>query len=150
MTSPLRRDRIGGGLCVAIGLGVLWEASRYSIGTLGKMGPGFYPAALGVVLTVMGCLIAATASNDEVADPLHDVPDTPQWRGRLCIVAGVALFIVLNSLSGLLLATFACVLVAALGDRSASLRGSLALAAVMTGFGALLFRWLLNVNLPLW
>jgi hypothetical protein len=150
MNSARRRDYIAGALCSALGVGTVTEASRYSIGTLGAMGPGFYPAVLGAILAVTGVLIAANASDHETADPLHAVTERVDWRGVVCIISAVALFIVLVENAGLLAATFVAVLVAALGDRQATLRGSAALAAGIALFGAILFRWLLSVDLPLW
>ena len=39
--------------------------------------------------------------------------------------------------------------VSALGDRSATFRGSLALATLATGIAAVLFSWILKFQLPL-
>ncbi len=147
----LRRvDTWAGLLCLVIGLGVLWQAESYSIGTLGQMGLGFYPAVLGVLLAGIGVAITFTGTDTIEADPLHAMPAGTEWRGRLCIVAGVALFILGAEHLGMVVATFACVFVAALGDRTATLLGSLLLAGGITLFGAVLFHGLLNVSLPLW
>jgi putative Ca2+/H+ antiporter (TMEM165/GDT1 family) len=145
-----RVDTWAGVLCLVIGLLVLWQAESYSIGTLGQMGPGFYPAVLGTLLAVIGVLIAVTGTDAVEEDPLHAMPAGAEWRGRLCIVAGIGLFILFAERLGMVIATFACVFVAALGDRTATLLGSLILAAGITTFGAVLFHSLLNVSLPLW
>ncbi len=145
-----RSDTWAGLLCLAIGLLTLWEANRYSIGTLGHMGPGFYPAVLGTLLAIVGALIVLTGGPAVDVDPLHAVPEGAEWRGRLCIIGGIVLFILLAENLGLIAATFACVFVAAMGDRKATIPASLALACAITVFGALLFRGLLGVNLPLW
>jgi len=46
-------------------------------------------------------------------------------------------------------ATFACVFIAALGDRTATFKGSFLLAAGVTFFGVLLFAYLLKVPFPI-
>jgi hypothetical protein len=145
-----RGDTWAGLLCLAIGLGTVFEARRYTIGSLGEMGPGFYPAVLGTLLAGIGVLIAATGGGTAHVDPLHDVPAGAEWRGRICIVAGIVLFIALAEHTGLVAATFACVFTAAMGDRGATPAGSAVLAAAITLFGAALFRGLLGINLPLW
>lgn len=145
-----RVDAWAGLLCVAIGLLTLFEANRYTIGSLGRMGPGFYPAILGCLLTGIGVLMAIVGVEQPAEDPLHAFPQGPEWRGRLCIVGGVALFILLAEHAGLAPATFACVFTAALGDRKAVFGEALGLAVGITIFGALLFRYFLGVNLPLW
>lgn len=150
MILPARRDYAAGALCAALGLGTIVEANRYIIGTLSDMGPGFYPAVLGSIMTLMGVLIACAPATTEQADPLHQVPDRADWRGCGCIIAAVVLFILLDSQFGLVPAALASVFVAALGDRQATLLGSCVLAVCVTVFGAVLFRWLLNVDLPLW
>jgi hypothetical protein len=145
-----RTDSWAGLLCVAIGGVTLWQANSYSIGTLAQMGPGFYPAILGVLLTGVGVLIVLAGGAPVEADPLHDMPAGPEWRGRLCILGGMAVFILTVERLGMVMATFGCVLVAAMGDRRATLSASVALAGAITVFGALLFHGLLGIALPLW
>jgi hypothetical protein len=159
-----RRDALSGIICIVVGLGAVLEASRYTIGSLSRMGPGFYPAVLGALLALVGVMITgaalAFAPAPDDADPLlAGVPglagglepaSRPDWRGWFCIIAGGVLFIVFASLTGLASAIFACVFVAALGDRTASLRGSLVLALCMTLFGTVLFGYLLRIAMPLW
>jgi hypothetical protein len=145
-----RTNSWAGLLCVAIALLTLWEAKRYTIGSLGEMGPGYYPAILGGLLAVVGLLIALTGGDAAAEDPLHAMPVGVEWRGRLCIIAGVALFILFAEHLGMVAATFSCVFVAAMGDRQARVAGSAVLAGGVTLFGTLLFRGLLGVSLPLW
>jgi hypothetical protein len=58
MISNERRDYYAGGLMVVIGIGVAVMGSRYQIGTLTKMGPGFVQTVLGVLLVIIGAAIA--------------------------------------------------------------------------------------------
>jgi uncharacterized membrane protein len=150
--SPRKRDLVSGMLCVAGGIGVLCEAYKDKIGSLDRLGPGFYPAVLGVLLILVGMLITATtltgSSHDD--DAAGDTIAAPDWRGCLCIVGGVLAFVFVAWLAGLAPAIFACVFVGALGDRTASLRGSLIMAAVMAITGTVLFGYLLGINMPLW
>ena len=58
----LHKDVWGGALMVAIGAGVVWwTALQYPIGTLQRMGPGYFPLALGIILMATGACIAAKA-----------------------------------------------------------------------------------------
>jgi uncharacterized membrane protein YjgN (DUF898 family) len=147
-----RRDVLAGIICIVAGLGAVAEASRYTIGSLSRLGPGFYPAVLGALLALMGIMILAAALAfapvpDEIDQALAGRPD---WRGWVCIIGGVVLFILFAWLAGLAPAIFACVFTAALGDRTASVRGSIVLALGMTVFGTVLFGYLLGINIPLW
>lgn len=144
-----KRDFYAGGLMVLFGLVMALKGPTYTLGTLMHMGPGFMPTALGVILIVLGILIAAPASGarDEHDDQI--MPENPQWWGWLCIVAGPLLFILFGSYGGLIPGTFACVFVAALGDRTTTWKGALGLAAFVTAFGVLLFSYILRIPMPI-
>jgi hypothetical protein len=143
------RDFYAGGLMMLIGLGASLEGLTYQLGTLTHMGPGFFPVALGIILTVLGMLIAATAVARRPTDEQASVPKRPEWRGWFCILAGPILFIILGLYGGMVPAAFACVFVCALGDRTATLKGSFSLAVVVTAFAAFLFSYLLRIPFPL-
>jgi hypothetical protein len=143
------RDFYAGGLLMLIGLGASLEGLTYQLGTLTHMGPGFFPVALGVILTALGMLIAATALARGSAGDKSSLPKQPEWRGWFCIIAGPILFIILGLYGGMIPATFACVFVCALGDRTATLKGSFNLAVIVTAFAALLFSYLLRIPFPL-
>jgi Tripartite tricarboxylate transporter TctB family len=146
-----KRDFYAGGLMVLFGLVMALHGPSYRIGTLMHMGPGFMPTVLGVILTILGILIAATGSGVSGPDDAHDeriLPEHPQWWGWFCILAGPVLFIVFGSYGGLAPATFACVFMSALGDRNTTWKGALGLAAFMTAFGVLLFSFVLRIPMP--
>ena len=140
------RDRLAGGVVALLGLGTAYAAWGYQVGTPQRMGPGFFPFALGCVLAGLGVLLAV-APGAPGGGPA--VAFRPEWKGWLCIAGGVLAFIMLGAYFGLVPATFGCVLVAALGDRTATWRQSVLFAAGVTVFGALLFSYLLKVPLPL-
>jgi hypothetical protein len=144
-----KRDYYAGALMMLLGLGASLEGQRYGIGTLTRMGPGFFPVALGVIMIFIGILIAGSAyvSTEEEQDRFF--PAEKQWRGWLCIIASPICFIVLGEFVGLLPATFACVFVAALGDKEATLKSSFILAAGVTFFGILLFSYVLKISFPI-
>ncbi|HZT25968.1 MAG TPA: tripartite tricarboxylate transporter TctB family protein [Pseudolabrys sp.] len=143
----LKRDYYAGALMMLLGLITAHEGSNYPMGTLYQMGPGYFPIALGILLIFLGALIALTAIGSTVEEQEFSMPK-PEWRGWACIIAGPVLFIVLGRSTGMLPATFACVFVAALGDRETTLKGALVLSTVVTIFGVLLFHYLLQLPMP--
>src|SRR6202046_1048181 len=141
----LKRDYYAGGLMLLLGVGAAVTGSGYKFGTLARMGPGFMPVVLGVVLAFLGILIAGTALGSSEGDGKKFLPDNPQWFGWLCILGGPVLFIILGQYLGMIPAVFACVFVCALGDKTATYQSSLILAAGITVFGVLLFHYLLCI-----
>lgn len=154
--TPSQKNHYGGALMVLVGLSAIYASSTYHIGSLERMGPGYFPCAVGVLLAFVGVLIACSGSKEEDAAEVTGVPakDThahglPDLRGGLCIVLGVAAFQFFGAYLGLLPATFAIVFISALGDRENTVGKSALLALAMVVVAAVVFHWGLQLQLPL-
>jgi Tripartite tricarboxylate transporter TctB family len=146
------REHYAGLLMALIGAGAIYKGIEYGVGSLTNMGSGFFPVVLGVGLVLMGTLMsAARVPVQGGADALVDshAIHAPDWRGAAAIIAAVALFILLANRAGLAPATFACVFVGALGTSSTRLAEAAILAAAVTVFGVVLFRYGLQVQFPI-
>ena len=150
------KDHSGGVLLIAVGAAVVIAGVGYGMGSLRQMGSGFFPVVLGVLMALVGVALLATAPRAADAATAEPPPETAhlagpvvQWRGWLCILGGVLAFVVLGEHGGLVPAAFAAVFIAALGDRSNSVRAAAALAALMTALGVLVFHYGLHLLLPL-
>jgi Tripartite tricarboxylate transporter TctB family len=146
--SRLQRDHYAGGLMILLGLGTLVQASRYQIGSLETMGPGFFPTILGGILLAIGVLIAVSADGASQEPQTSEEFGSPDWRGWFCIILGVLSFIALAQSAGLFPATFACVFISALGDRTCQVRNAFFLALGLAVFGVALFSYGLEIPLP--
>lgn len=147
-----KRDFYAGGLMILIGLGIALKGGTYRTGTLMHMGPGFLPTALGVILVLLGIIIGATAlspSEEQSEEDQRILPENPQWWGWFCILSSPVLFIIFGQNFGMIPGTFACVFIAALGDRNATWKGTFILATVVTAFGVTLFSYFLQVPMPI-
>lgn len=141
------RDRYGGALMILIGLGAAFEGIRYKIGTLSRMGPGFFPTVLGVLLALIGiALIAGAQPAVARAGKARAIID---WRGPLCIVLSLLVFVVLGKYGGLVPATFAVVFISALGDRQNTVRDASVLAIVLVLASIAIFRVALRMQFSL-
>jgi len=144
-----KRDFYAGGIMTLLGAAVTLDSLTYTLGTLTHMGPGMFPLMLGCTLTFIGVLILGTAVATPLGDDERILPEKPEWLAWACILAGPVAFIVFGELFGLIPATFACVFIPALGDRTATYKGSAILAAGVTFFGVLLFSYVLKIPFPL-
>jgi hypothetical protein len=147
IVNPSNRDYYGGALMMAIGIGAMVQGRHYSVGTLSRMGPGFFPVTLGAILTIVGLAIIVTArfSAPEAEGPA--LP--PEWRGWLCIGASIVAFVVLGKYGGLVPATFAVVFISALADRENTLVSASILGLATVGVCIIVFWWALQMNFPL-
>ena len=57
----VKRDYYAGGLMLLLGVGAAVTGAGYKFGSLARMGPGFMPVMLGIVLAFLGILIAGIA-----------------------------------------------------------------------------------------
>lgn len=147
-----KRDFYAGGLMILFGLFIALKGSTYRAGTLMHMGPGFLPTALGVILVLLGIAIAAAAIAPVAAGAEDDqriLPENPQWWAWFCILISPICFIFFGRYFGMAPATFSCIFIAALGDKSATWKSSAILSAVVTVFGVGLFSYFLQVPMPI-
>ncbi len=149
MNFSYRRDYYAGALMVLVGGGAAYVGSHYQMGSLTSMGPGYFPTVLGIILAIIGIIIAGGAAYTPAPAEGEAPAPRPDWRGWLCITGAALLFIVLARYTGLVAAIFACVFVAAMGDRENSWKEAAALAAGLTVFGVLLFSFVLHVQIPI-
>ncbi len=160
----LKKDRIAGLVLVLLGLGAYLEGRTHSLGTLTQMGSGYFPVALGLVLVVLGLLLFVTASTDSAENPVvqplaadtHEPPHLsldhcppPDWRGIGCIIGSVISFIGIGHFFGLIPATWVCVFMAAMGDRTSTYREAAILSLLMCALAVGLFHTVLHVQFPL-
>jgi hypothetical protein len=101
------------------------------------------------VLTFVGVLIFGVGLATPLGEDERILPASMEWRGWGCILAGPICFIIFGEFFGLMPATFMCVFVSSLGDRTAKLKSSLILATGVTLAGAFLFAYVLKVPFPL-
>ncbi len=150
----IKQKFLSAGLMVLIGIGTTVGATEYQLGSLARMGPGYYPLALGVILTLLGLLIAFTPdSPDEVvADHgRRHFMETVRSHVRpwVACIGGMLAFIVLGKWGGLVPATLVLIFVAAQGDPKNSLKASLLLAIGVTVFAVAVFRYGMQMQFPL-
>jgi hypothetical protein len=147
------KDFLAGLVFLAFGLAAMHIADRdYPMGTLVRMGPGDFPAALGLILALFGVYLAARGLGWPRKD---EAPVAWDWRPVGCIVASMFLFGFLLPRLGLVSAAAAMFVVAALGgprlehSRMTRWREVLVLTAVMTAFAVGVFVYLLKLPFQL-
>lgn len=147
--SPRHRDLCGGLLTFLAGCAAATQGATYGIGNLAALGAGFFPTVIGALL--MLCGLAMLVQGGISAPAAHHAvrPSLPDMRGATCIILSLMTFEILARYSGLLLATFLTVTVAALGDRTNRPRDILILATVLSILAGVIFWGALKVQLPL-
>lgn len=130
------RDLIGAATLIGIGLFVaVYAVATYNLGTIRRMGPGMFPAALGFILFALGIMLLVPAL-------LRRGPRLPKVEVAplLAILASAAVFAFTIRLFGLFVAVAGMSIVASLASENFSLRRSLVLAAALATVATLIFK----------
>lgn len=143
MKSKDTRDIIGGFTLVAIGLFAALYAQRYDLGELQEMGPGYFPTALGVLLTVLGLFIAIPAFFRE------GTTINIEWKSLIWVLISLSVFAIALTKAGLIVATILSVLAAAVPSKS-SWKTRVILALSLAVIIYLVFLFGLGMILPVW
>lgn len=129
------------------------EALRYPIGTMARMGPGFYPLSLSVILVILGVVVAITPVRPSAAtaddEPAAFGTLRARAKGMMYIAGGMIAFIILGEYGGLVPATFVMVTVAAMGDEDQTWKSACLLALGTTIVGTAIFAGALQLQLPM-
>jgi hypothetical protein len=144
-----KRDFYAGMLMTLLGIGVTFNSTTYNLGSLMHMGPGMFPFLLGILLTCLGLAIFGSALMTPLGEDEHILPKQKEWKAWGCILAGPISFIIMGEFFGMVPATFSCVVVSAMGDREATWKGSILLAAGVAVVSLFLFSYILQIPFPM-
>lgn len=120
-----RRETILFSLAVGVlGALVLWGASGLRLGTIGRMGPGYFPILIGglLVLTAVGLVLTERGEGDSEAWDL---------RALFVVPAAVVAFGLLLPAYGLIAACVAAVLIGRLALATNTIAGTLLLSVLL-------------------
>ncbi|OYQ43018.1 hypothetical protein CHU94_00815, partial [Rhodoferax sp. TH121] len=68
MNIKSQKDFFSGLMFMGVGVAFAWGATGYTLGDGARMGPGYFPLALGVLLAFLGSIITFKALVVETAD----------------------------------------------------------------------------------
>lgn len=134
MGSINKADFTAGILFVLFGLGFGISALALEMGTTLRMGPGYFPMVLAVLLTGLGLAIVATSFGS-----IGDSVGTYAWRGMVFILAAPVFFGLTVRGLGFVPSIFVTTLIAALAGLKMKPLHAVALAIVVTVFCTLVF-----------
>jgi hypothetical protein len=156
MNLKSQKDFYSGLMFLAVGGSFAWGASTYSVGTGARMGPGYFPLMLGVLLAIIGAIIMFKALVVETEG--GDKIGKWAWRPLFFIIAGNVTFgILLAGLPafkipafGLIVAIYALVFVASMAEAGWKFKTTFLLATVLAVGSYLAFVMALKLQFPVW
>lgn len=151
-----QKDFFSGLMFTAVGVAFAIGATNFTVGSAARMGPGYFPLLLGIVLIILGVLITAQSFRSKATD--GDPVGSFAWRPLGFIIgANLAFGVLLVGVPalgipafGMFVAIYALVLIAGYARPNCSFKESLILATVLAvgSYGA--FVYALNLQFPVW
>jgi hypothetical protein len=139
------KDFWSGVMFLGFALVAIAAARGYSMGSGGKMGPGYFPMLLGIALAGLGALLVGRSL---VLDGVRVT--RLEVRPTLMIVLGVILFGLMIPYLGLVIALATVTAVSAFASRESRPLEVAALAAVLAAFSVGIFVYALRLPLSVW
>jgi uncharacterized membrane protein len=138
------RDAAAGAIFFAIGAAFALGARGLETGSAFRMGPGYFPLLLSVILMLLGAIIIASSFASQ-NQPLGPVP----WRGLVLVLAAPVVFGLSVRKLGLAPAIVLTVVLAVYASRRSRLWLAAAMAAGLSIFCLAVFSYGLGLPLPL-
>ncbi len=150
-------DVISGVIFMALGLGALWIAFGYPMGTASRMGPGYLPAILGGLLAFFGAMITLKGLERAPAEETASQGRTGitaeilrLMRPLFFVVTGLLTFAYVLPRYGLVAAVLLLVLITAFADHKPRLVAAVPLAIGLAIATVLIFVQGLGIPLRVW
>jgi uncharacterized membrane protein YfcA len=142
-----QKDFWAGVMFIAFGLFFAGFGTQYTFGTGARMGPGYFPTALGVILMLLGLVVAISATRPKATE---EKVDKFAWSTLLLILGSVVLFGILLQPLGVVVSIFVVVCVASVASHEFHWISALinAIALILLSLG--IFVYALKLQFPIW
>ena len=149
-------DFYSGVMFAAIGAAFAVGATTYNIGDGARMGPGYFPLMLGILLALLG---AAVMFQSLVVETIDGDP-IGKWAWKplfFVIAANLAFGVLLGGLPsvgvpamGMIIAIYALTIISSLAGEHFKLRDVLVLSTILAAGSYVAFIWALKLQIQVW
>lgn len=125
---------------------IVWS-TEYQFGTTQRMGPGYFPTILGILLVFLGILVGLpTFKHDSQETHVEKIG----WRGLLVVLGAVILYALLLPRLGFVVSMATLVILSAMASREFTWKAALLSTVVLGLFSYLVFVKGLELQFPVW
>ena len=156
MNIKSQKDFFAGLMFMGVGVAFAWGATTYNVGSGARMGPGYFPLMLGVLMAVLGvaitfkALVVETVGGDKIGKWA--------WKPLFYIIAANVMFGVLLAgvpalkipAFGLIVAIYAVTFIASMAEAGWKVKNTFILATVLAVCSYLAFVMALKLQFPVW
>ena len=142
MNRLLTKDFLSGLMFVAFGLAALYFGQHLAVGTPVRMGPGYVPRMLSLILLALGavvCIVALVSGSEPV--------ERPKWKPITLVTIGIICFGLLFERAGLIPALIVLVMISSLAGEEFKLTEVIGNIVVLSILCTLVFKVGLGMNI---
>jgi hypothetical protein len=151
-----QKDFFSGLMFMSVGAAFAWGATKYSVGTGARMGPGYFPLMLGVLLAVLGSvitfksLVVETAGGDKIG--------SWAWKPLVFIIlANLAFGVFLAGLPsiklpamGMIVGIYVLTFIASMAEPGWKVKNTFILSTILAIGSYIAFVVILKLQFPVW
>jgi len=151
-----QKDFFAGLMFSVVGVGFAVGASTYSIGEGARMGPGYFPLMLGIVLAFLGAVLVF----ESLVVETEDGEKIGKWAWKplgFIVAANLAFGVLLAGLPsiglpamGMVAGIYGLTLISSLAGDEFKLKEVLVLATILSAGSYVAFIWLLKLQFQVW
>jgi hypothetical protein len=140
----LSKDFLSGLMFIGFGLAALYFGQKLALGTTVRMGPGYVPRMLSLIMMGLGlliCVVALVAGGEPM--------ERPKWKPITLVTIGILCFALLFERAGLLPALIVLVTIASLAGEEFKLKEVIGNMIVLSILCTLVFKVGLGMNITI-
>jgi len=142
-----KQDFWSGVMFIALGLGFALQATTYQMGTAARMGPGYFPFWLGLVLALLGAVVLLGSLSKKAVETHVEGFD---WRIVFLVIGSVILYALILRPLGVYISVFVLVVVSSYASHEFNWKVAVANGIFLVVFSYLAFIRGLGLIFPLW
>jgi hypothetical protein len=151
-----QKDFAAGVMYTVVGVAFAWGATNYNVGEAARMGPGYFPLMLGIMLALLGLFVMFEGMALEAED--GGKIGSIAWKPLFFIIASNLLFGVLLAglpaigvpAMGLIAAIYGLTIVASLAGNEFRWKEVLIVGTVLAAGSYFAFVYALKLQFPVW
>ena len=142
-----QKDFMSGLMFLAIGAFFAILARSYQMGTPAKMGSGYFPFWLGVLLGLLGLFVLLGSLKSTAPESGIGKWD---WKSVLWVTVSVLIFAISLPYAGLVVSLVVLIFVSAMASHEFHWKGTLVSAVLLNVIAYFAFVWGLKLQFPVW
>jgi hypothetical protein len=139
------RDFWAGLLFIGLGILAVGVGSRYPLGTAARMGPGYFPRILGLLLLFLGAIIAFRGVRVD-----GEAIRKWRWRPTMVVLGSVVIYGLIVGTLGVAISTMLLIVAASAASHEFRPRESIVAGLLLSALAVGVFVVGLGVQLPVW